>query len=216
MVFLNTEGRINENAHLIQGMLFGINNTLALYVIENNGMRMLFDTGESDVARKLVSKLKKMNLLPIHKILLTHSHWDHVGGTAKLLSLMNESPIEVLASEKAIDNLKNPKKMNESFGIEVGVVDNVKPLKNGDIIDLNGLKLEIVNLFGHTQDSIGVMDRKNKILYCGDAIIDKFEPFTMTPAFLPPDYEEANFFKTIQLVRTLPINSIALAHKINR
>ena len=80
MVFISTEGKFNENSYLIDGLLFNIEKIYSVYVIENNGMRMLIDTTSENATIKIIEKLKKMDLYPIHKILLTHSHMDHIQG----------------------------------------------------------------------------------------------------------------------------------------
>jgi len=175
---------------------------------------MMIDAGEELAARKIVKKLKDFGAYPIHKILLTHSHFDHVQAVGKLKKLMKEIDIEVLASERAIINLKNPEKMNEYFGYIVDPIENVTPLNEGDIIDLNGLKLEILNFFGHTQDSIAIFDKKNKNIFVGDAIIDKVDHDTIMPEFVPPDFNESAYLKTLEKLRNMKgeLNSISLAH----
>lgn len=214
MVIIKSEGKFNDNSYLIDGMLFRMSGNLAIYVIENNGTRMMIDTSEELMAKKIVDKLKEFNIYPIHKLLLTHSHWDHVQGVAKLKKLMKETEIEVLASEDAIDNLRNTERMNKIFGYKVNPVDDVIPLKDGDNIDLNGLKLEIFNFFGHTQDSIALLDRKNRNIFTGDAIIDRYDYDTVSPTFFPPDFNEIALFKTFKKLKSLKnnIDSISLAH----
>ncbi|MHA1488188.1 MAG: MBL fold metallo-hydrolase [Promethearchaeota archaeon] len=166
------------------------------------------------MARKIVKKIKEQGLYPIHKLLLSHSHFDHVQGTVKLKKLMKDVEIEVLASEKAIKNLKNPEIMNEYFGYKVDPIENVTPLKEGDIIDIDGLKLEVFDFFGHTQDSIALLDKKNKNIFVGDSIIDKYDPGTPFPEFVPPDFNESKYLKTFEKLRNLKdqLNSISLGH----
>ena len=214
MVFINSEGKFNDNTYLIDDMIFRLPGQLSLYIIENKGMRMMIDAGEELAARKIVKKLKDFGAYPIHKILLTHSHFDHVQAVGKLKKLMKEIDIEVLASERAIINLKNPEKMNEYFGYIVDPIENVTPLNEGDIIDLNGLKLEILNFFGHTQDSIAIFDKKNKNIFVGDAIIDKVDHYTIMPEFVPPDFNESAYLNTLEKLRNMKgeLNSISLAH----
>ena len=214
MVFLNSEGKFNENSYLLDDMIFRLPGQLSLYVIENKGMRMMIDVGEELAARKILKKLKDFGLYPIHKILLTHSHFDHIQAMGKLKKLMNENDIEVLASEKAISNLKNPEKINKYFGYSIEPIENVIPLKDGDIINLNGLELEILNFFGHTQDSIAVFDKKNKNIFVGDAIIDKVDHETVMPEFVPPDFIESEYLKTLEKLKKMKdaLNSISLSH----
>jgi len=214
MVFINSEGKFNDNSYLIDGELYRMKGNLALYVIENNGARMMIDAGEALMARKIVNKLKEFGLFPIHKILLTHSHFDHVQAVGKLKKIMKEINIEVLASERAIENLVNPEKMNAYFGYKVDPIENVTPLMDGDIVDLNGLKLEIFDFFGHTRDSIAILDKRNKNIFVGDSIMDKYDPDTIIPEFVPPDFNEDAYLNTFKKLRKLKdtLKSVSLAH----
>jgi len=214
MVFINSEGKFNDNSYLIDAELYKMKGNLGLYIVENDGLRMMIDAGEALAARKVVKKIKEFGLYPIHKILLTHSHFDHVQAIGKLKKLMKDTEIEVLASEKAVNSLMYPKKMNKDFGYNVDPIENITPLKDGEIISLNGLKLNILNFFGHTQDSIAVLDRKNKNIFVGDSIMDKFDHDTFIPEFVPPDFNETEYLKTLEKLRILKgeLNSISLAH----
>lgn len=212
MVFINSEGKFNENTYLIDGQFFRMKGNMAIYVIENKSVRLMIDTGESLSIRKIVKKMKEFGIFPVQKLLITHSHFDHMQGVRRLRELQKEVELEVFASENAIDNLKNPERMNP--GLEVDSVENVTPLKEGDIIDLNGLKLEIFNFFGHTQDHIAVFDEKNKNIFTGDAIIDRYDRETFSPTFMPPDFNESELLNTFEKLRSLKknLNSISLAH----
>ncbi len=214
MVFINSDGKFNENTYLIDAELYRMKGNLAIYIIENDNMRIMIDTPSDLMVRKFVKKIKEFGLYPIHKIILTHSHFDHVQGVGKLKKLMQGTKIEVLASERAINNLKNPDKLNKEFGYNVNPIDNVTPLKEGDIIDVNGLKLEIMNFFGHTQDSIAILDRKNKNIFIGDAIINMYERETFSPTFMSFDFNESELLKTFQKLRNLKedLCSISLSH----
>ena len=214
MVFINSEGKFNDNSYLIDDMIFRLPGQLSLYVVENKGERMMIDTGEELTARKIFSKLKALGLYPINKILLTHSHFDHVQAVGKLKKLMKDDRIEVLASEKAINNLRNPEEMNKYFGYTVNPIENVFPLKEGDVIDLNGLKLEVFNFFGHTQDSIAIFDEKNRNIFVGDAIIDKLDHHTIMPEFVPPEFNESEYLHTLDKLKNMKdeLDSISLGH----
>jgi glyoxylase-like metal-dependent hydrolase (beta-lactamase superfamily II) len=214
MVFLNSEGKFNDNSYLIDGLVFRLPGQLSLYVIENKGMRMMIDVGDELTVRKVIKKLRNFGLCPIHKILLTHSHFDHAQGVEKFKKLMNENDIEVLASENAIQNLKYPESMNSYFGYKINPIEDVTPLKEGDIIDLKGFELEVLNFFGHTQDSIAIFDKKNRNIFVGDAIIDKIDHQTIMPEFVPPDFNEFEYFKTLNRLKNMKdeLDSISLAH----
>ena len=214
MVFINQEGKFNENTYLFDAKVFNMSGTLSVYVIENNNMRMIIDSPAEHYVRKFIKQLQELNLYPIHKILLTHSHWDHISGAAKLRKMIKEINVEVLASENAIENLRNPDKMNDVFNIKVTPVEDVQPLKEGDVIDLKGLELEVLNLFGHTMDSIGILDKKNKNLFPGCAILNRVDVESFFPIFMAPDFNESKQVKTFERIRNMrsDLNSISLPH----
>ncbi|MFX1411365.1 MAG: MBL fold metallo-hydrolase [Promethearchaeota archaeon] len=214
MVFINKEGKFNENTWLIDGNLFGAKGNLSLYIIENNDTRLMIDTSEKAMAPKIIEKLKKFKIYPIHKIFLTHSHFDHVDGVHELQKLMKDTNVEVLASENALENLENPYNMNEVFATKMEPIKDVIPLKDNEIIDLNGLELKVLNFFGHSMDSIALFDKKNKNIFTGDAIIDKYSIYYFQPTFIPPDFHEPELLKTFQRLRNMKgeLNSISLAH----
>ncbi len=215
MVFINSEGRFNDNSYLVDGHMFGMKGNLTTYIIENNDTRMMIDTTSPALkVRRIVAKLKELGIYPIHKLLITHYHWDHIDGIEKLKILNKETNIEILASERAIVNLENPQKMNQEYNVNIKSVENVIPLKEGDIIDINGLELEVFNFFGHTQDSIAILDKKNKNLFSGDAIINRYDPETFIPVFLSHEFNEFELYKTFEKLRKMKneLNSISLAH----
>ena len=216
MVIINSEGKINDSYYLIDGMTMGMPKFLSIYIIENNSKRLMIDVGEALKTRKIVKKLKELNLYPVDIIVLTHSHWDHAQGIKKMHEAMNNPDLEIFASENAIENIKSPEKMIEGFqGVsEVYPFEGVKPLKEGDVIDLNGLELEILNMFGHTMDSIAIYDKKNKTLFAGDSIIMRLDKDAFFIPLMPPDFHEEELLKTFNRLREMKdnLNSIALAH----
>ena len=214
MVIINSEGKINENTSLVDGQLFSLSGMLSIYIIEKEDMRIMIDAPQEIMARKFVKKLIEFDLYPVHKILLTHSHFDHIQSVGKLMKLMKETEVEVLASENAIKNLKDPESYNKDFEMRIKPIEEVTPLKGGDIIDLKGLELEVLNFFGHTQDSIAILDKENKNIFVGDAIMMKWDPETPTAPIMPPDFNESELLKTFEKLRNLKgkINSISFAH----
>ena len=95
MVHINSEGKINDNYYLIDGMTMGMPKFLSIYIIENNGKRLMIDVGEALKSRKIVKKLKELNLYPVDIIVLTHSHWDHAQGIKKMHEAMNNPNLEI-------------------------------------------------------------------------------------------------------------------------
>ena len=216
IVIINSEGKFSDNYYLIDGMPMGLPKFLSIYVIENDGVRLMIDVGDTLKTRTNIKKLKDLGLYPIHKIVLTHSHWDHAQGLTKLIKLMKDMDVEVLASENAINNLRHPDKINEGLGDHTAFPfeGEITPLKEGDIIDLNGLELEVMNFFGHTMDSIGLVDKTNKNIFAGCAAINRLDQDAFFVPLMPHDFHEQELLKTFNKLRDMrsELNSISLAH----
>ncbi len=208
------EGKFNENSYLIDAEFMKLKGTFSLYLLENDGMRMLIDVGEMLAARKIVKKLKGLGLFPIHKILLTHAHWDHIQALPRILKQMEGEDVEILAHENALGILKDPEEMNKFFEYIVEPIENVTPLKENDTIDLNGFELSIYEFFGHTQDSIGIYDKVHKNLIVGDAIIDHFDNETYFPVLFGPHFDEQSLLNSYDKLQGMKdqLESISLAH----
>lgn len=86
----------------------------------------------------------------------THAHCDHIGGNIYFDEVhINYDDLPLLKTFP--DSLK---------------VTKVSPLKIGQIIDLgDGHEVEVLSCKGHTQGSVVLLDRYDKTLYSGDAII---------------------------------------------
>ena len=217
MTIINSEGKINDNYYLIDGMTMGMQKFLSIYIIEHGGMRLMIDVGETLKFRKIIKKLKDFGLYPIHKVILSHSHWDHAQGLSKLISSMNESEVEVLAAENAVDNLRHPERMMKGFegmGDVYPFEEEVTPLKEGDIIDINGLKLEVLNFFGHTMDSIALFDKTNRNIFTGDAVSMRLDENAFFVPLMPPEFNEEELLNTFKKLRTMKdeLSSISISH----
>lgn len=216
IVIINSEGKFSDNYYLIDGMIMGLQKFLSIYIIENNGMRLMIDVGETLKVRTLIKKLKDFGLYPIHKVVITHSHWDHSQGLSKMYKSMKDLEVEILASENAIENLRHPEKMIDGFeGLNINPFeDEVTPLKEGDIIDLNGLELEVMNFFGHTMDSIGLFDKSNRNIFIGDAVSMRLDSDAFYSPLMPPNFHEDDLLKSFTKLRNMKdqLSSISLAH----
>ena len=121
--------------------------------------------------------------------------------------------IEIFASEKAIPNLRD-QSYNEVFGTGpfTNIEEDIKPLKEGDIVDLNGITLKVIETPGHMTDHISFLDEKNKNLFVGDVLGDKVSDIVFVPPFMPPYWDKDAYLNSIDKLKKLDFETISLNH----
>lgn len=114
------------------------------YLIIKEKKVIIIDPAESIY---IIEYIKK-NALNLIGILLTHHHLDHTGGVKKILK---EFSTPVYSSDQKIEHTTNI-------------------VKNGDLIDLDFIKMEVIKTPGHTLDHIAFYNKNNHLLFSGDAL----------------------------------------------
>ena len=148
------------------------------FLIVGENRALMFDTGLGigDI-RSVVDELTDLEVI----VLNSHTHYDHIGGNHQFETIYamdteftrNRSragrPHELVAefvSEGWIwkplpDGFAKDEYHSHPFAI-------AKYVAEGDIIDIGGRRMEILETPGHAPDSICLIDKENRILFTGD------------------------------------------------
>lgn len=214
MTAIRETGRINENTILIDTGLYGVTGGMAAYLIEA-GKKCLIDCGSRDDAPRVIRTLEEFNAFPPDIILITHSHFDHCQAIPIIRKQATKihKKIQVMASEKAIPLLEN-QSYNQFFfpKKQFSNINDVIPLRNGEIIDLEGVTLKIIDVPGHSYDHIAILDNKNRNIFVGDAIGAKLEDDMFFPTSGGPHWIPDAFFSSIDKLRQINYDSLCLSH----
>ena len=134
--------QINENTWRIEdGMV-------RFFVLEGTEKALMIDSGmttpdAAEIAKTLTKKpLEMMN---------THADRDHVSGNGAF-AWCYMSPAE------------------EGNFRAAGGKGEIRPIKDGDVIDLGGRPLEIIDIPGHTPGSVAILDVNARVLISGDSV----------------------------------------------
>ncbi|NOV04689.1 MBL fold metallo-hydrolase [Paenibacillus planticolens] len=115
------------------------------------------------------SLIKKIADLDIEAILLTHAHFDHIGGVEEIRKLKN---CPVYIHDLEADWLTNPKKNGSARWPELGVLIETEPaeyaLDEGQTLDFLGVKFKVFHTPGHSPGSVSFL--LDKHLFCGDVL----------------------------------------------
>lgn len=144
-----------------------------VYLVIGTQRALLVDTGAG--AADLRGFVQSLTSLPL-SVINTHGHPDHAGANFQFGAIMAH-----VADFAAIRQLATPEDLRAHADMLGGAVvpasdlykGPVHPLtltavKDGDVIDLGGRTLEVIEAPGHTPGEIVLLDSRNKLLFAGD------------------------------------------------
>lgn len=152
--------------HQLEPALLFDSNIFLLTGSEN----VLIDAGTGFQVDGTISSIKKLlNGEELHKVIVTHRHYDHVGG---LRGLIKEFDPKVYAGTLDAVPLRegdSESTLGTAFGGSIDKMD-VTDLNEGDVIDIGEHRLVVIDTPGHTVGSISLSDTVTGALFTGDVV----------------------------------------------
>ncbi len=176
---------------------------------------LLFDTGFGFA--DLPAAVARYTSLPL-TVVNSHGHLDHTCGNFRfsqpaflheddtaLCLAHNAYEVRRAAAEAAAARGALPSRFDAEAYAHAGV-GGLAPLREGDALDLGGVALEVVALPGHTAGSVGLLCKKEGLLYVGDAM----SPHTWL--FFPESGSLSTYISTLRHAMTLDFDRMVHAH----
>ncbi len=151
--------------HYIAGVGYDSN----VYLLEGDDP-IVVDTGTGMFADTTLEEMSKIApLRTIGRIVLTHCHYDHMGGAARIqeatggrIYLHEAEAGPIMAGDTSL-------MISDMFGTRAAMVD-LEPLRSGQKLKLGSEELEVVHTPGHSPGSIVLFEPKSASAVVGDTV----------------------------------------------
>jgi glyoxylase-like metal-dependent hydrolase (beta-lactamase superfamily II) len=151
--------------HMFPGAGYDCN----IFVVSGN-RPIVVDTGTGERHGRIVEKIQRtLGDVKVEAIVLTHRHYDHVGGAAAMSKALGAP---VYAHEEDAGPIRNGSARDTEaimFQRRIEPVE-VIPLKGGEVFSTGDHDLTTMHTPGHTIGGICLFDKEKKILLSGDTV----------------------------------------------
>jgi glyoxylase-like metal-dependent hydrolase (beta-lactamase superfamily II) len=169
--------------------------------------------------------MKQLGMKDLAYIIPTHIHVDHAGGAGKLAQLYPEA--KVLVHPAGLKHVVDPSKLiqstktvfGEDFEAGFGPIlpvpqSQIKAVEDGEIITVDGRKLQIIYAPGHAPHHIAIFDRSVKGIFCGEALglPGGEDNRILLPAVAPPSFDQEIYLETMEKLRKLGARILFYSH----
>jgi glyoxylase-like metal-dependent hydrolase (beta-lactamase superfamily II) len=171
------------------------------FVLTSDGV-VVVDAGTTEAnARAALAALRRVTAQPITHVVLTHAHWDHIGG----LAAFTAPGVQIVAQARFADELRIVNETGVPFRYFFGaggqrrytvVPDRLVGAR--EALTVGGVEFVLYPVHGgETEDALMIHLPGSGVLFVGDV----FMPYFGAP-FLPEGSPE-EFFDTLSLIRSL-------------
>jgi glyoxylase-like metal-dependent hydrolase (beta-lactamase superfamily II) len=181
------------------------------YTFEVGDEMFLIDTGFRRKAQPVVRAFETAGvpLTRIHRILLTHHHFDHRGGAAHLLE-DTRAPISCHTDDAPfVDG-----RATAAISLLMRLFVRARPapvasaLQDGDQVG----PLTVIHTPGHTPGEVAFYEPSRKILFSGDSVVEHEGRLTLPAAKYASNIEQA--VRSLDRLRSLEVELLLPGHGV--
>ena len=213
--------KLSDNITLIDAPINGVKGALGTYLVSGTKTAVI-DPGPTSQAKGVISELGKLGVKNLDWVLATHIHLDHAGGSWLLLKEYPESILH--CHPKGAAHMVDPSKLREGaerlFGdriLEYGAIkgvpkNRVQVSRDHEIIDLDGVSLEVHWTPGHSSHSQCYFEPDSRTVFVGDAVGHTMGDGGPMIPVSPPPHNPLQALESIDLISSLRPEILCVAH----
>ncbi|MFC2010856.1 MBL fold metallo-hydrolase [Chloroflexota bacterium] len=183
------------------------------HLVVGDKLAAIVEPGEGGQVPELIEAIKMIgvDLDRVAYAIASHSHLHHLAGVNVLLKELPK--IKMVVHNFAVPHLLDPTRLNagtiDAWGqgcpqISPVSQDRIWGVSGGEVIDLGGRELEIVETLGHSPHHIAIFDRLTKALFAGDAAgVLQLGSERASPDIRPPFFDVDKASGSLQRLRAL-------------
>lgn len=169
----------------------------------------IIDTGTGVYSKEILKTIDTLlDSSKIKQIVLTHEHFDHVGGALDILKATDNSA-KIYCYEKAIHRLKTGKSsFAQMLGCSMPEIHGCTAVSEADTLLCGNEPFTILYTPGHSLGSICLYNQKEKVLFSGDTLFANgdFGRYDLTGG----DFE--SLVQSLKRLSTLDVNDLYAGH----
>lgn len=140
---------------------------ITVYSQRNSNSFILTEDGKTavviDPSENIIAECRKA-ALECRAVLLTHGHFDHVGGCG----ILYKNGVKIYCGEAEKENIFSPQYLNIFGGVYVPRFEVTEGLKDGCETELCGITFRVLSTPGHTAGSVCYLTENN--IFTGDTL----------------------------------------------
>jgi glyoxylase-like metal-dependent hydrolase (beta-lactamase superfamily II) len=164
------------------------------YLVESKEGWSLIDTGTRGCGIQILKYLRAKGI-ELKRIVLTHSHMDHIGGMMLLKKMAGVKTFIHAEDAFGFPPFGSPIYPRGWLGVLFRIIERIYTLSPGPVAlntVINGDRigsLDVIHTHGHTPGSIMLLDSRQKTLFTGDALCTKNETLVLPSQAWSSDWD---------------------------
>jgi glyoxylase-like metal-dependent hydrolase (beta-lactamase superfamily II) len=170
--------RVDENIWKIREAYIDEGHGCNIWLVRGRDRNLLFDTGFGFVSlRRFIGEDVSKTVIAVS----SHSHCDHIGCNHEFeCRCAHPAEAAVLENPTGANTIYEPYAVPEMIAVPIEPMEiknhRIIPaaptelLEEGDVVDLGDRAFEVIHVPGHSPGSIMLYDRRNQVLFSGDAV----------------------------------------------